>query len=598
MNEIISAERNPFAREELPSVSITGLVSVEQQRAIAEVQARMIIARSNPRNPIAATDNVLRDCARKTLAEAALYQYSRGGSSVSGPSIRLMETIARRWGNISSGIKELSRADGYSECVAYAWDLETGYYDERQFQVRHWRDTKQGGYRLTDERDIYEIIANMGQRRKRAVLLAVIPGDVVEAAVEQCEETLNTNVDMRPDALQKMVAAFGEFGVTQQHIEKRIQCRLQAVRPAQVVQLRKIYASLKDEMSGPGDWFDLSEQKPTGTAGAWDEIGKRHEQSRQEQQTNTRPPPPSKEELRRQAAEKKAAAEREEAERARLAEQQRQEAEARRKAEERAAAPAEYYLLDDNGELIGDVHNTADSFANAFLDLYSASTNRPALMENNRDTLEEIEHDAPAVDDRIRFAISEIETFTGEIDGETGLPANDQPTTQYYQIPLETGRGGKPDAVNYLKKYKAELATTKADTYLDFIAAQLPIADLPASVRLQVVRVAVAYASGLGIDPPETFRQQAEEPKQEAPAQAETHAESKPAEPDKAEQQCAGWCADMDAIDSHSALVEFVQNKAISSRVNEWQTTRPELYKRMQETSVRNDARLKKGGAG
>jgi hypothetical protein len=50
--------------------------------------------------------------------------------------------------------------------------LETGYYDERQFQVRHWRDRKQGGgYQLTDERDIYELIANFGQRRKRAVLL-------------------------------------------------------------------------------------------------------------------------------------------------------------------------------------------------------------------------------------------------------------------------------------------------------------------------------------------------------------------------------------------------------------------------------------------
>ena len=72
--------------------------------------------------------------------------------------------------NIASGIKETLRSGEYSERVAYAWDLDSRYYDERQFQVRHWRDTQKGGYPLTDERDLYELIANFGQRRKRAVL--------------------------------------------------------------------------------------------------------------------------------------------------------------------------------------------------------------------------------------------------------------------------------------------------------------------------------------------------------------------------------------------------------------------------------------------
>jgi hypothetical protein len=252
--------RNPFGQD-TPFVSPLGaLANAEQQRSIAEVQARMIIARSNPRNPIRCMDLILQDCTRPSLAKDAFYQYARGGSSVTGPSIRLAESIARRWGNIASGIKEISRAGGYSECVAYAWDLETGYYDERQFQVRHWRDTKQGGYQITDERDIYELIANMGQRRKRAVLLTVIPGDVVEAATDQCEETLAANADTSPDALRKMVEAFtANFGVTQAQIEKRCQCRMEAIRPAQIVQLSKIFASLRDEMSSPKDWFEDGE---------------------------------------------------------------------------------------------------------------------------------------------------------------------------------------------------------------------------------------------------------------------------------------------------------------------------------------------------
>ena len=134
--------------------------------------------------------------------------------------------------------------------------METGYYDERQFQVKHWRDTKKGGYAITDERDIYEVIANMGQRRKRAVLLTVIPGDVADAAVRQCEETLQTHADTSPDAVRALLEAFLGFGVTKGQIEARIQRRAESILPAQVLQLRKIWASIRDEMSTAADWFD------------------------------------------------------------------------------------------------------------------------------------------------------------------------------------------------------------------------------------------------------------------------------------------------------------------------------------------------------
>lgn len=49
---------------------------------------------------------------------------------------------------------------------------------------------------------------------------------------------------------------FGEFGVTQASIEKRIQRRMDAITPALVVQLGKIYNSLKDGMSNAAEWFE------------------------------------------------------------------------------------------------------------------------------------------------------------------------------------------------------------------------------------------------------------------------------------------------------------------------------------------------------
>lgn len=280
-----SHDLNPFASERQPVQQIVGaLGNAEAQRAVAEVQARMIIARSNPRNAIKCVDDILADCQRPSLAQLAIYQYARGGTDISGPSIRLAEAIARRWGNLATGIKEISRQDGYSECIAYAWDLETGYYDERQFQVRHWRDMRKtdknpaGGYALTDERDIYELIANMGQRRKRAVLLTILPADVVDAAREQCERTLSASADTSPEALRKMVTAFREFGVSQAQIEKRIQRRMESITPAQVIHLRKIFISIKDQMSKPEDWFEVT---------VWNELTERSQPEKTEAVSTT-----------------------------------------------------------------------------------------------------------------------------------------------------------------------------------------------------------------------------------------------------------------------------------------------------------------------
>lgn len=225
-------------------------------REIAEVQAAMAIAKRFPRDPREAMDRILNACTRPTLAEKALYSYSRGGTDITGPSIRLAEAMAQAWGNMQFGIRELSQENGTSTVEAYAWDIETNTRQSKVFQVSHIRHTRNGAKVLTDPRDIYENVANNGARRLRACILGVIPGDVTEAAQEQCEVTLNASADTSPEGLKKILAAFEAFGVTKAQIEKKIQSRMEAIRPAQVVHLKKVYTSLRDGMSKPEDWFD------------------------------------------------------------------------------------------------------------------------------------------------------------------------------------------------------------------------------------------------------------------------------------------------------------------------------------------------------
>jgi len=147
----------------------------------------------------------------------------------------------------------------FSEVEAFCIDLQARNTKRLTFIVRHWRDTKKGGYKLTDERDVYELCANQAQRRLRACILASIPGDVTDAAMQQAEVTLKSKADTSPEGIAKMLDAFAPFGVTREHVEKRIQRRLDSIQPAQVVSLKRIYASLRDDMSSPKDWFEIDE---------------------------------------------------------------------------------------------------------------------------------------------------------------------------------------------------------------------------------------------------------------------------------------------------------------------------------------------------
>lgn len=240
-----------------PAPAAEGILATDQARAVAEVQAALVIAASRPRNELRARDRLLQACQRVNLASGALYQYSRGGTAVSGPSIRLAEAAARSWGNMTYGFRELSRRTGESECEAFAWDLETNTKAVRQFSVRHRRDTKKGGYDLTDERDIYELMANQAQRRVRAAILEIIPGDIMEDAVAECEKTMHANVGNVAEAAAKLIQAFADMGIPRESVEKRLGHRIDAIQPAQIIAFRKIYASIKDGMSEPKDWFDL-----------------------------------------------------------------------------------------------------------------------------------------------------------------------------------------------------------------------------------------------------------------------------------------------------------------------------------------------------
>lgn len=228
-------------------------------RQAQEVQAAMVIAKKFPRDEVESFNRIMTSCQRKSLAANAMYEYPRGGTKVTGPSIRLAEAMAQNWGNLDFGIIELEQKNGESQVMAYAWDLETNTRQTKIFNVPHVRGTKKGNVALTDPRDIYEMVANQGARRLRSCILGVIPGDVIDAAVAECQKTLaNGNAEPLIDRVRKGIKLFEEkFSVTQQMLEKYIGCKCEAFSENDMVRLNNVYRSLKDGMAKREDFFDV-----------------------------------------------------------------------------------------------------------------------------------------------------------------------------------------------------------------------------------------------------------------------------------------------------------------------------------------------------
>ena len=213
MNEVANVD---FTSQEQMKPAKTSQTEMMVTRQAQEVQVAMLAAKKFPRDQVGAFNNILRACQRKKLAESSMYEYPRGGEKITGPSIRLAEAIAQNWGNIDFGFMELEQRNGVSQVMAYAWDLETNARQTKLFSVPHIRHTRKGDYPLTDPRDIYELVANQAARRVRACILGIVPGDVVEAAVERCNKTLREGYE-EPlvDRVRTMAMVFEkEFSVT------------------------------------------------------------------------------------------------------------------------------------------------------------------------------------------------------------------------------------------------------------------------------------------------------------------------------------------------------------------------------------------------
>lgn len=244
-----------------------GTIAIEASRAIAEAQGKLVIAKRFPRDEVQSYAKAMEACQRPTMAAKAFYSFPRGGQTVEGPTIRFAEELARCWGNIDYGIKELSQDDGKSEMQAYAWDLETNAQSVQNFTNPHKREKTDKRTKtvvmetLTGQRDIYENNANMATRRLRSRILAILPAWFVEDAIAECKKTLaGQNDTPLIDRVKKMIVQFAKLGVTQEMIEKRLKRKVDTMTSDDFVEYVGIYNAVKGGESKIADWFDAQKE--------------------------------------------------------------------------------------------------------------------------------------------------------------------------------------------------------------------------------------------------------------------------------------------------------------------------------------------------
>ena len=257
-------EPAPYTPIISPPTSRPGIVSqttaIEQSRAVAQVQAAVVVAKQSPRSLEVAVEQMRQTTQQMALAERAFFRFPRAGNPVTGPSIHLARELARCWGNIDYGLLELHRDDvkGESEMQAYAWDLETNARTSTTFISPHRRDKTgvEGGQVLTEIRDVYENNANVGARRLREMIFNLLPVWFRQEAIDNLHKTLIDGGGMPlPQRIANALKLFEPLGVTKGKLETKVGRPASEWNEHDVVQLGIVFRSIEGGESTADDEF-------------------------------------------------------------------------------------------------------------------------------------------------------------------------------------------------------------------------------------------------------------------------------------------------------------------------------------------------------
>jgi hypothetical protein len=254
----------------------TAAMAVAEQ-AKAAVTARYIMALQRPRDMDNVRTKILKECRRPGFAAVAKYAVPRGGKRVIGPSIRFAEAAVRCMTNILPEkmvvfddadrrivrvtVTDLESNVTYSEDVVISKTVERSFVKDGM-EVLSVRENSSGNktylVRAGDD-DLRNKEAATVSKAIRGMALRLLPGDILDDAMEMVEATLRDQHAKDPAAETKKIAdAFSTINIMPSDLKEFLGCELAQASPADIIELRRVFQAIRD---GETTWRDVVASK-------------------------------------------------------------------------------------------------------------------------------------------------------------------------------------------------------------------------------------------------------------------------------------------------------------------------------------------------
>ena len=290
-NMMIQAQNNaPVGFMTGPSAAMVAAA----ESAKAQIQCAYMMALQCPRSYFAAEQAVVKACSNPLFAEKVEYKLPRGGTTISGPTIRLAELIRREWRNIYTTERVMHDDDRQMIVQVTALDLETNSIETAEVIVPKTVERKyvKDGQEILSEREnslgkpVYTVRATdsevdmtrkaMISKALRNAIFRLVPAELVQIALATARQTIASADAKDPkEATRRLILCFEEQGVGIDKIEKHIGHTLEKATAADVKKLRGLYK----QMLNGASWDDLVNPEPQNAA--IDELNAKVEQEAQ-----------------------------------------------------------------------------------------------------------------------------------------------------------------------------------------------------------------------------------------------------------------------------------------------------------------------------
>lgn len=289
-NMMVQAQNNSVGFMTGPSAAMVAAA----ESAKAQIQCAYMMALQCPRSYFAAEQAVVKACENPLFAEKVEYKLPRGGTTISGPTIRLAELIRREWRNIFTTERVMHDDERQMIVQVTAMDLETNSIETAEVVIPKTVERRyvKDGQEIISKREnslgkkVYTVRATdsevdmmrkaMISKALRNAIFRLVPAELVQIAIATARQTIQTADAKDPkEAIRRLIFCFEEQGVSIDKIEKEIGHTLEKANTADVKKLRGLYK----QMLNGASWDDLTNPEPQNAA--IDELNAKAEQEEQ-----------------------------------------------------------------------------------------------------------------------------------------------------------------------------------------------------------------------------------------------------------------------------------------------------------------------------